>query len=217
MVWAPYNVPLNAFGDRQRSSSDPQRPYRPVFYPHPPSMLTRPSLSLDNHLSYNPLQHSAAPIHPSYPMTLAPHHLERNPFDQIPTQYPSFEINGLNEPTTVGGHVSSEYSTTCNTPSASTPSMQEAPRPRASDYEVHTPGEGGRTHRPKVENLHGSYQCEWKDCTYRGSFSRKGVLMRHIETQHVSPRSFNCHICDRRFSRKDNMVEHLGRVHLERV
>ena len=62
----------------------------------------------------------------------------------------------------------------------------------------------------------GSFQCCWKDCKYRGTFTRKGLLMRHVETQYVTPRAFDCTICGKSFSRKDNMREHLGRVHLER-
>ena len=41
--------------------------------------------------------------------------------------------------------------------------------------------------------------------------------MRHIETQHVSPHSIECPVCGKRFSRRDNMTEHLGRVHSQRL
>lgn len=61
----------------------------------------------------------------------------------------------------------------------------------------------------------GYFLCDWKDCAYSGIFSSKGALMRHIDTQHVAPRSVDCPKCDKLFSRKDNMTEHLGRVHRE--
>ncbi|KAJ5697579.1 hypothetical protein N7488_011263 [Penicillium malachiteum] len=61
----------------------------------------------------------------------------------------------------------------------------------------------------------GPFKCKWEDCRYPGVFARKAVLMRHIETQHVTPKSFECpdKLCDRSFNRKDNMEEHWRRVH----
>ncbi|KAJ5357581.1 hypothetical protein N7541_004739, partial [Penicillium brevicompactum] len=69
---------------------------------------------------------------------------------------------------------------------------------------------------PSRRSRRNHFQCLWRGCNYPGVFSRKGVLMRHIETQHVDPHSFDCHKCDRTFSRKDNMMEHIGRVHKKR-
>ncbi|CAP80442.1 hypothetical protein E8E15_010240 [Penicillium rubens] len=68
----------------------------------------------------------------------------------------------------------------------------------------------------KQEKAQWSFQCHWKDCTYRDTFSGKPALMRHIDTQHVNPRSFYCPSCPMSFNRKDNMTEHRGRVHWER-
>ncbi|KAJ5656937.1 hypothetical protein N7507_008887 [Penicillium longicatenatum] len=63
-----------------------------------------------------------------------------------------------------------------------------------------------------------SLVCKWENCR-KPSFQSKGALMRHIDTQHVAPRSFKCpdQSCDRFFSRKDNMEEHVRRVHWIRV
>ncbi|KAJ5636749.1 Zinc finger C2H2 [Penicillium longicatenatum] len=63
-----------------------------------------------------------------------------------------------------------------------------------------------------------SLVCKWENCR-KPPFQSKGALMRHINTQHVAPRSFKCpdQSCDRFFSRKDNMEEHVRRVHWIRV
>lgn len=57
--------------------------------------------------------------------------------------------------------------------------------------------------------------CGWKNCENPGPFTRKAVLMRHIDTQHISPRDFVCsfELCGKSFNRKDNLDEHLRRVH----
>jgi hypothetical protein len=46
-------------------------------------------------------------------------------------------------------------------------------------------------------------------------FSRKGVLMRHIEMQHVNPRSFKCPWCNHATSRRENMKAHRQAIHKE--
>ncbi|OJJ34612.1 hypothetical protein ASPWEDRAFT_42586 [Aspergillus wentii DTO 134E9] len=57
--------------------------------------------------------------------------------------------------------------------------------------------------------------CEWKNCNYAGSFRRPAELMRHVQTKHISPRSYKCWKgeCKAKFNRKDNLEEHLRRVH----
>ena len=47
------------------------------------------------------------------------------------------------------------------------------------------------------------------------SSSRKGVLMRHVETQHVSPRAFKCPSRDHAASRKENLRAHPQSIHKE--
>ncbi|KAJ5372572.1 hypothetical protein N7517_004578 [Penicillium concentricum] len=64
---------------------------------------------------------------------------------------------------------------------------------------------------------YGTFKCEWKDCQYDRLFSRKGVLMRHIETQHVNPRAFKCPNprCNHASSRRENLKAHRQSVHKE--
>ncbi|KAL4879222.1 hypothetical protein BJY04DRAFT_96507 [Aspergillus karnatakaensis] len=59
------------------------------------------------------------------------------------------------------------------------------------------------------------FKCDWKDCTYAGVFSREGELIRHVKTKHVTPKSYKCTAsnCDRVCSRKDNLAEHVRRIH----
>ncbi|KAJ6085654.1 hypothetical protein N7499_005283 [Penicillium canescens] len=64
-------------------------------------------------------------------------------------------------------------------------------------------------------DLYGTFKCEWVGCTYDRFFSRKGVLMRHIETQHVSPGAFKCPSCDHAASRKENLRAHRQSIHKE--
>ncbi|KAJ5934215.1 hypothetical protein N7466_003762 [Penicillium verhagenii] len=63
-----------------------------------------------------------------------------------------------------------------------------------------------------------TFICKWDNCR-KPSFQSKGSLMRHIDTQHVAPRSFKCseESCNRFFGRKDNMEEHVRRVHWVRA
>lgn len=68
-----------------------------------------------------------------------------------------------------------------------------------------------------VRDHQGSFECHWIDCNHRGAFSGESVLMRHIKTQHVNPRSIDCPSCGKSFNRKDNMMEHLGRAHREYI
>ncbi|KAK2790847.1 hypothetical protein FQN53_008671 [Emmonsiellopsis sp. PD_33] len=68
--------------------------------------------------------------------------------------------------------------------------------------------------QPKA-NHDGQYKCGWKHCRYTGVFRRKPELMRHIETKHVSPGSYQCpeRVCTKSFNRIDNMKKHVERVH----
>ncbi|CAI7577812.1 unnamed protein product [Penicillium glandicola] len=221
MAWFPYNVPPNASGtpgDDQRAG-DLYYPYENSAHPHPPSLAAEPSMFSENHPLYNTsMQHPSAPVHPNYPMIFASAHTDFNSLNHNPVYQPSFENNRPSELLTVG-YLSSGQSTACTTPSGSgpsTPAMQEVPNPSVSRLDVQTITGGSRARRRRQEDPHATYQCNWKDCKYTGVFSRKGVLMRHIETQHVTPHSFDCPMCGKLFSRRDNMTEHLGKVHYER-
>ncbi|KAL5356397.1 hypothetical protein BJX96DRAFT_105859 [Aspergillus floccosus] len=65
----------------------------------------------------------------------------------------------------------------------------------------------------------GLFRCQWKDCAYSGSFGRRTELRRHVETQHLAPSAYRCSErgCGRLFNRRDNLDEHLRRVHSWRV
>ncbi|KAJ5520147.1 hypothetical protein N7463_000600 [Penicillium fimorum] len=222
MAWSPYDVSSNASSTPGygRSTEDLHYPYGSIAHQYRPSLATEPSMFSDNQFPSNTLvQHPSTPVHPGYFTSFTQAHADFNPANQNTVHYPSIGNNRPGQFSTTG-YLSSGYNTACTTPSASgvsTPSMQDIPEPGVSRRKVQTLCGGGRPLKRKHSELHGTYQCNWKDCKYRGVFSRKGVLMRHIETQHVAPRSFDCPVCGHLFSRRDNMTEHLGRVHLKRA
>ncbi|CAG8898999.1 unnamed protein product [Penicillium egyptiacum] len=222
MAWSSYHAASNASGTpgQDQSARDLYHPYGSAAHQYPPSVAAEPSMFSENHLLYNTLmQHSSASVHPSYSIPFASAHANFNSANHNTVHHPSIENNRPSEPSTMG-YLSSGHSSMCSTPSgsgSSTPSMYEIPQSSVSGPEVQTICGGGRAHRPKHDELYGTYICNWKDCKYRGMFSRKGVLMRHIETQHVAPHSFDCPVCGKLFCRRDNMTEHLGRVHCQRV
>ncbi|KAJ5548406.1 hypothetical protein N7513_005640 [Penicillium frequentans] len=65
--------------------------------------------------------------------------------------------------------------------------------------------------RPRPESI----KCCWRGCQYTGTFGRKKDLMRHLETQHVSPKAYKCSFpgCTREYNRDDNLQGHLRRDH----
>ncbi|KAF4771817.1 hypothetical protein N7455_008065 [Penicillium solitum] len=222
MAWSPYNVPPNTSGTpgQDQGSRDAYHPYGSAAHQYPPSLATEPSTFPENHLPYNiPMQHPSAPVNPNYHI---PFLMIRTDFDSAnhnTVHNPSIESNRPGELSPLS-YLSSGPSTACTTPSgsgSSTPAMQEMPQSGIGGHEMQTIYGATRTLRPRHDELHETYQCNWKDCKYRGVFSRKGVLMRHIETQHVSPYSIGCPVCGKLFSRRDNMTEHLGRIHSQRL
>ncbi|KAJ5780507.1 hypothetical protein N7457_005667 [Penicillium paradoxum] len=73
----------------------------------------------------------------------------------------------------------------------------------------------GRASKKKRNDNYGTFKCEWKGCTYDRLFSRKGVLRRHIETQHLNPGAFKCPWCDHASSRRENLKAHRQAIHKE--
>ncbi|KAJ5701784.1 Zinc finger C2H2 [Penicillium malachiteum] len=73
-------------------------------------------------------------------------------------------------------------------------------------------------HKSKPQKSQGHFECGWKNCQKPGPFTRKSVLKRHIDTLHISPRSFVCpsEHCGKSFNRKDNLDDHFRRVHWEK-
>ncbi|KAL2785405.1 hypothetical protein BJX66DRAFT_314914 [Aspergillus keveii] len=58
-------------------------------------------------------------------------------------------------------------------------------------------------------------KCEWRGCTYTGTFSHHAQLRRHVDTQHIKPRSFVCSVsrCAKTFNRRDNLAVHMQQMH----
>ncbi|KAJ5512498.1 hypothetical protein N7463_002050 [Penicillium fimorum] len=63
------------------------------------------------------------------------------------------------------------------------------------------------------------FRCDRPDCTYRGTFSVKGSLTRHIAEQHTAPRSFPCPSigCGKTYPRNSHVTDHLLKAHGIRV
>ncbi|KAL2828405.1 hypothetical protein BDW59DRAFT_159610 [Aspergillus cavernicola] len=58
-------------------------------------------------------------------------------------------------------------------------------------------------------------RCRWHGCTYSGTFQRMHDLLRHVTAIPIAPGYEMCPIldCKRIFNRRDNLIEHLRRVH----
>ncbi|CAK46113.1 hypothetical protein M747DRAFT_373462 [Aspergillus niger ATCC 13496] len=70
---------------------------------------------------------------------------------------------------------------------------------------------GGRGQEPMIPQL-ATLRCKWEGCTYSRSFNRREELLRHVRNLHVSPRSYPCETCGRRFNQSYNRAVHM-RVH----
>jgi hypothetical protein len=155
MAGPPSHVPSNASGTpgQDESSRDLYLPYGYAAHLYPSSLAAEPSTFSENHLLYNtPMQHSPAPVHPSYPVPFSSAHVNFN-FANHMAHHPLSENNTPSEPSTME-YISSGYSTACTTPSGSgrsTPSMQEIPQSSVGRPEVQTICGGGRAHKPKHE------------------------------------------------------------------
>ncbi|KAJ5510368.1 Zinc finger C2H2 [Penicillium expansum] len=115
------------------------------------------------------------------------------------------------------------YDTRCPSPwddlPVSTPIIKETLQPDETGKDGSQTKMPCRSRRPtatqKDSDTYGTFKCEWKDCQYDRLFSRKGVLMRHILTQHVNPRAFKCPLCDHASSRRENLKAHRQSIHKE--
>lgn len=68
---------------------------------------------------------------------------------------------------------------------------------------------------PKEAALAATFKCKWEGCKYSGYFTRETELVRHVKCVHISPRSYLCPVagCRKVCNRKDNLDEHLRRLH----
>ncbi|CAI7589901.1 unnamed protein product [Penicillium pancosmium] len=72
-------------------------------------------------------------------------------------------------------------------------------------------GDHQKKNKDSVMPFKSPFICRWSGCKRPGPFSKKGVLKRHVNTQHLDPRSFKCphRGCTVSFNRKDNLDQHL--------
>ncbi|KAJ5949932.1 hypothetical protein N7454_001516 [Penicillium verhagenii] len=75
--------------------------------------------------------------------------------------------------------------------------------------------EAGRITEQQNVPPSGTYKCLWQGCRYTGTFRRSAELRRHVDTQHIAPKSYICPFsdCGRPYNRGDNLNEHLQRAH----
>ncbi|KGL83236.1 Krueppel-like factor 2, partial [Tinamus guttatus] len=52
------------------------------------------------------------------------------------------------------------------------------------------------------------YHCNWEGCGWK--FARSDELTRHYR-KHTGHRPFQCHLCERAFSRSDHLALHMKR------
>ncbi|KAL2867397.1 uncharacterized protein BJX67DRAFT_353033 [Aspergillus lucknowensis] len=171
-----------------------------------------------------PFHHVAQPtppwLHPGYAMP-QPHPQANlsniNPQDNAYLYGPRDELNTADSlQYENGGLVAAAYSS------------QHSPDTYVAGHEPQTPvsvpvphsytqngNASRRVSRPSGPDRTPDRICPWAGCNYTGTFSREAELRRHIDTQHRFPKSFKCqaHGCEKAFNRKDNLAEHLRRVH----
>ncbi|KAJ6184803.1 hypothetical protein N7519_006104 [Penicillium mononematosum] len=162
------------------------------------------------------IQHDAALFHANFtwPSTIDPVNLED--MDNNTMQGFFAQLNSTAEGPGTDYHclVGNNVAVPCL---GSTSSAQQPTPPKDSGIPT-ARGHRNRSRRTnKQEDPYGSFECRWIDCKHPGPFCHGSVLMRHIKTQHVNPRSIDCPRCKKTFNRKDNMKEHLGRVHREYI
>ncbi|KAJ5332319.1 uncharacterized protein N7506_006102 [Penicillium brevicompactum] len=150
------------------------------------------------------------------PVELSPwYQLDLQEFGQYRANLPS------NQPRAIGtGYIGTENITQTTSPDQNAPIHEACVSTGCTG--THTEWQIGSDNQLKRQKKQanglrkgtvGVFRCDWKDCAYSGTFACKRSVMRHVETQHITPRSVPCFECGQLFGRRDNMTEHLGRVH----
>ncbi|KAL3489600.1 hypothetical protein BJX62DRAFT_239000 [Aspergillus germanicus] len=91
----------------------------------------------------------------------------------------------------------------------STSGLKVSPSGKASYPDVSTADLSSTVPPPALK-------CQWRGCTYAGTFSRHAQLKRHVDdTQHINPGSFSCQVpsCVKTFNKKDKLGVHLRQMH----
>lgn len=221
MTYPSFNLPTDIPNvpeelDWRADLNHPENHFAHRFHP---STTVGASMFSATHLLYNDReQHPSTPQNPNILMPSAATHLNLHDLDLGTIRFlveDTSTMRSLAEESISPRHNSTSTTILASTPTEEEPSQTNTNTKRRPQGKL--PSDRVETRKPKKEEVRGSFHCYWKDCKYGRVFSRKGVLMRHIETQHVFPRSIDCPVCGRFFSRKDNMTEHLGRIHHKRI
>lgn len=151
---------------------------------------------------------------------LNPKPVESSTEDEFPSPF-SDQDHGALTPASMCDPGSSPWAPSVPLPS-SAPETQDDPVPKAREVPTQLRGPcrpRGPASKKRENKDYGTYRCDIEGCTYDRFFSRKGVLKRHIQTQHLNPKAFKCPhpFCDRTSNRKENMKAHRQSVHRETV
>ena len=68
-------------------------------------------------------------------------------------------------------------------------------------------------HKHLAKHTRSHYKCFVGDCTGDIRYRDKEALARHIHTKHTIERPYGCDICNKRFVRPDNLINHRINVH----
>ncbi|KAJ9487935.1 hypothetical protein VN97_g5364 [Penicillium thymicola] len=184
--------------------------------PTAPPTHRRPNQNIQYHtVSGNDPRALAMPFHDS-----ADHFSRTALFVASPLPYPEQNQNNA-QYFTVSSNDPQAPATAFNSPAenlactaSSVPSRSEVIAPGAiSNGFTNSKAPRSPSHEHEQANPDNIIRCDWPDCSYRGTFTKKGSLKRHRDEQHTSPRSFPCLLCENVYSRKSHMADHQLKAH----